>query len=64
MFTEKELLINSLTKRGKRLKNFGFSNSLQILGMTIKFIDSDITLRNLLLLSRDFNEILRNEVLK
>jgi len=32
--------------------------------MTIKFIDDDMTLRNLLLLSRDYNEVLINEVLK
>ena len=64
MFSEKELLIWSLTRRGNRLKAFGYSNSLQILGMTIKFIGNDMELRNLLLLSRDFNEILRNEVLQ
>jgi len=64
MFTDKELLIWSLTRRGNRLKAFGYSNSLQILGMTIKFIDNDLELRNILLLSRDFNEILRNEVLE
>ncbi|CDW77618.1 rab-like gtpase activating [Stylonychia lemnae] len=64
MFTEKELLIWSLQKRGNRIKNFGYTDSMQILGMTIKFIDNDITLRNLLMLSRDYNEVLIQEVLK
>lgn len=64
MFSDKEMLIWSLTRRGNRLKAFGFSNSLQILGMSIKFIDNDKELVSLLQLSRDFNEILRNEVLK
>lgn len=32
--------------------------------MSIKFIDSDITLRNLLLTCRDLSEILKQEVLK
>jgi len=32
--------------------------------MSIKFIDNDKELVSLLQLSRDFNEILRNEVLK
>jgi hypothetical protein len=64
MFTEKELLIWSLTRRGNRLKAFGYSNSLQILGMSIKYMDNDQELVHLLQLSRDFYEILRNEVLK
>eukprot|EP00347_Sterkiella_histriomuscorum_P016146 403354306 len=64
MFTEKEQLIWSLQKRGNRFKNFGFSEQCQILGMTIKFIDSDVTLRNLLMLSRDYYEMLQQEILK
>lgn len=64
MFTERELLVKSLTRRSNRLKKFGFTESLQILGMTIKFIDSDEKLRDILLLSKDFSEILRDEVLK
>lgn len=32
--------------------------------MVIKYIDEDITLRNLLLVNRDFKDILEKEVLK
>ena len=35
-----------------------------IVGCSIKFIDSDETLRNLLMVSKDFNEILRDEIYK
>ena len=35
-----------------------------ILGLTIKFIDSDYGLRTLVSLNRDLNEILREEILK
>lgn len=64
MFTDKEQLIWSLSRRGNRLKSFGFSDATQILGMTIKFIDKDEDLRNILLLSRDFHELLREEIYK
>jgi hypothetical protein len=33
-------------------------------GMTIKFIDSDATLVSLLAACRDFNEVLKDEVIK
>jgi len=35
-----------------------------VVGCTIKYVGEDETLRNLLLCSRDFNDILRDEVLK
>ena len=35
-----------------------------VIGCAIKFIDDDVTLRNILLCSRDFNDILKDEVLK
>jgi hypothetical protein len=35
-----------------------------VLGMTIKFIDDDIKLRQLLLLGRDYNETLKKPVYK
>lgn len=54
----------SLQKRGNRLHKFGFSDITQILGITIRFVDSDRTLKNLVSLSKDLNEILREEVLK
>ena len=37
---------------------------MQMVGMTIRFIDDDLTLRAILLLSKDFNELLKDEVLK
>ena len=45
MFSEKEMLYWSLMKRGERFKKFGHSNIVTILGLTIKFIDNDKTLR-------------------
>lgn len=45
MFSEKEMLYWSLMKRGERFKKFGHSNITTILGLTIKFIDNDKTLR-------------------
>ena len=44
MFNEKETLYWSLMKRGERLTKFGHSNVTTILGLTIKFIDSDVLL--------------------
>jgi hypothetical protein len=64
MFSEKEMLYWSLMKRGERFKKFGHSDVITILGLTIKFIDNDRTLRYIVSLSRDLNEILREEVLK
>ena len=64
MFPEKEQTYWSLMKRGERFTKFGFSNTATILGLTIKFVDSDEMLFNLLLLNKDLNEILKEEVLK
>jgi hypothetical protein len=64
MFTDKEMLLWSLEKRGRRLKQFGVSDKMLVLGMTIKFIDDDIKLRQLLLLGRDYNETLKKPVYK
>jgi len=64
MFSEKEMVTWSLLKRGNRLHKFGFSDLTQILGLTIRYVDSDITLRNLICLNKDMNEILREEILK
>jgi 23S rRNA C2498 (ribose-2'-O)-methylase RlmM len=35
-----------------------------IVGLTIKFVDSDANLKNLLLVCRDFNDILKPTILK
>lgn len=43
---------------------WGMTDSTQIAGMTIKYIDNDKILRNLLLVCRDFNELLKDEILK
>jgi len=51
-------------KRSERLRKFGHSDVTTIIGLTIKFIDSDKTLRYVVSLNRDLNEILRFEVLK
>jgi len=64
MFSEREMVSCSLMKRSNRLRKFGFNRTTQILGITIKFISDDYDLRNLLCLSTDLNEILREEILK
>jgi hypothetical protein len=64
MFSDKETVYWSLMKRGERLQKFGYSNQATILGLTIKFLESDQTLRRILCLNRELNEILREEVLK
>lgn len=64
MFSEKEVITCSLTKRSQRTLKFGYTNATLILGMTIKFIDRDIVLRNILCLNKDTHEILINDVLK
>jgi len=64
MFNDKETLYWSLMKRGERFRKFGYSNTATILGLTIKFIDSDKMLSKLVSLNKDLNEIFRDEVLK
>lgn len=64
MFTEIETRICSLQKRSNRLSRFGYTNLTLIIGCTLKYIDSDEILRNILCCSRDVNAILKPEVLK
>ena len=64
MFTDKEQLIWSLERRSNRLKLFGVSDKLLIVGMTIKFIGDDQTLGRILCLGRDYSETLRQTVYK
>lgn len=64
MFTEQETRIWLLTKRSNRLCKFGYSDMTLIVGMMIKFVDKDSTLKNLLLVCRDFNDILKPSILK
>ena len=64
MFTEHEQLVMSLQKRSNRLCKLGFSDLTLIVGCSVKFMDSDETLRNVLQVSKDFNEILSGEVYK
>ena len=64
MFSDKEVILFQLAKRSQRILKFGYNNVTQILGMTLKFVDSDIVLRNLLCLNKELNEILMNDALK
>jgi len=64
MFSDIEMRLWSLQKRSIRLSKFGFSDSTLVAGCSIKFIDEDITLRNLLLCCRDFNDIFKEDVYK
>ena len=51
-------MIYSLQRRGDRYQRFGMDHML-VIGMTIKYIDRDSTLLKLLLVSRTFNEMLK-----
>ena len=64
MFSEKAMITWSLLKRGNRMHKFGYSDLTLIIGLTIRYIDTDATLRTLVCLNRDMNEVLREEVLK
>lgn len=64
MFTAREHLVASLQKRSNRLCKLGSSDLTLIIGCSIKYIDSDITLRNILLLSREVVEVLDAEIYK
>ena len=64
MFTAKEQLIVSLQRRGNRLKQWGLTDATMLMGMTIKFLDTDQALFRVLAVCRDFNELLTDEVLK
>jgi len=57
-------MIWSLERRSNRLKSFGFSDTLQILGMTIRFIDDDQTLLKVMLLGKDYYDTLRRPIYK
>ena len=64
MFSAREQMIWSLERRSNRLKLFGYSDTLQILGMTIRYIGDDQTLLQLLLLGKDYYDTLRKPVYK
>ena len=64
MFTANEQLIVSLQRRGNRLKQWGLTDATMLMGMTIKFLDTDRALFRVLAVCRDFNELLTDEVLK
>ena len=64
MFTDLEIRICSLQKRSNRLRKYGLNEVTLILGLTIKFIDSDDTLLKLLRASRDVYECLKPSILK
>jgi len=59
MFTDKEQMIWSLERRSNRLKLFGLSDTLLIIGMTVKYVDTDDTLCKLLMLGKDYYDTLR-----
>lgn len=64
MFSDEENRVNSIQKRSKRLVLFGYTDITLIVGCCIKFIDEDTTLKHILMLSKDTNDILTQEVLK
>jgi len=64
MFTDKEMRIWSLQKRSKRLKKFGCNDMILIIGMIIKYVDKDRTLLNILLLSGEVHDTIKDEALK
>lgn len=64
MFTPREQLIWSLERRSNRLKLYGISENVLVLGMTLRFLPDDASLLKLLLLGRDYHETLRKPVYK
>ena len=64
MYSDEERRIITMQKRSKRLVQFGYTDITLVVGCCVKFIDSDATLVNVLLLSSDTNEILQSEILK
>ena len=65
MFTKNELLVQSLQKRSKRMSQLGLNSDITlIVGCSIKYIDSDQTLKSVLLACRDFNETLSPAIYK
>ena len=66
MFTKSEILVSSLQKRSKRMSKLVALNTevTLIAGCSVKYLDSDVTLRNILLACRDFNETLAPAVYK
>lgn len=64
MYSDEEIRVMSIQKKSKRLVLFGYTDITLIVGCTVKFIDSDETLRAILLCSKDTNDILKQEVLK
>lgn len=62
MFTDRDKMIWSLERRSNRLKLYGLSDTMQILGITIRYIDDDKTLLKILLLGKDYYESLREPV--
>ena len=63
MFSDKELKEWSLMKRGNRLVKFGFTDITLVLGLLIKYIDTDEGLLNICNMSKLCNEVLRDEIL-
>jgi hypothetical protein len=56
---EKDLHLISMTKRNLRIQKYGSDASL-IIAISVKYIDSDETLKNLLCLSKEINRKARN----
>ena len=64
MFTEQEQLVHSLKKRTSRLRRLGYSHKTLLVGLTVKYIDSDATLLAILCSSRELHEVLAPEIYK
>lgn len=64
MFSDKEIITYSLSKRSSRLAKFGYMNQTIILGVAIKFVNDEQTLKHILCMSKDIHDIMRDEVLK
>jgi hypothetical protein len=62
MFTDRDKMIWSLERRSNRLKLYGLSHTMEILGITIRFIDDDKTLLKILMLGKDYYDSLREPV--
>jgi len=60
----KELEKLSLVKREKERKKFGYNKAVFITGLCLPFIDNDKSLRNLLLVNKEWNSVFRTHVFR
>lgn len=59
----KDIMMISLAKRDHRIEKYG-NSKMMILAESLRFLDSDITLKNILCLNKGYHKALKNVVYK